>query len=173
MPSPNELQLLTSLDALLGRAEVRAEVDRITDQLERELGQHKSAMAWQPVPVSIYGELPQGIQSSWVFVLRAAAVTGAERHPNSHQRVMSYRGRGDLQIDAGSGWRSHELVSDPQAPLLERWASIAVNQWHQAVVPRENWVVVSFHTVTADELIEERPDGNSTRQRHYLAKEKT
>ena len=34
----------------------------------------------------------------------------------------------------------------------------------------EDWVVVSFHTVPAEELIEERPDeaGVGTNQRHYV-----
>src|SRR6185369_13261358 len=99
-------------------------------------------MAWESVPLSVYGSsVPAGIQSSWVFILRAGATTGAERHPNSHQRVMSYRGWGDLQTMVAGQWRSSELVSDPQMPLLRRWASIPVGVWHQAVVPQQNWVV--------------------------------
>jgi hypothetical protein len=43
------------------------------------------------------------------------------------------------------------------------------NVWHQAVVPAEDWVVVSFHTVPAEELIEERPDATDLSQRRYLA----
>jgi hypothetical protein len=41
------------------------------------------------------------IRSAWVFVLRAGADTGAEKHPNSHQRMMSFEGSGDLQTDEG------------------------------------------------------------------------
>jgi hypothetical protein len=40
------------------------------------------------------------------------------------------------------------------------------------VVPEEDWVVVSFHTVPEDELIEERPDPDDralTRRKVYLA----
>lgn len=35
----------------------------------------------------------------------------------------------------------------------------------------EHWLVVSFHTVIAEELIEERPDvnGEGTRKRNYVA----
>jgi hypothetical protein len=54
---------------------------------------------------------------------------------------------------------------------LSRWVSIPAGTWHQAVVPDEDWVVVSFHTVPEDELIEERPDrddAGSTRLRTYL-----
>ena len=145
---------------------IRAAIDPIASQVEQELMQNRSAlMAWQTVPLSAYaGGIPPGIQSSWVFVLRAGATTGAERHPNSHQRVMSYRGWGDLQTMVDGRWRSSELDSDPQMPLLRRWASIPLGVWHQAVVPQQDWVVVSFHTAQAHELIEERPDpGNSDR----------
>ncbi len=129
-------------------------------------------MAWEPVPLTVYdGRLPETIRSSWVFILRALAATGAERHPNSHQRVMSYRGFGDLQVWANDQWRSHPLVSNLDGPIECRWASIPAGTWHQAVVPDEDWVVVSFHTVSQDELIEERPhpdDAGSTRQQTYL-----
>lgn len=54
---------------------------------------------------------------------------------------------------------------------MRRWASIPLNVWHQAVVFHKNWVVVSFHTALTHELIEERPDGDVTRQRLYAAKE--
>jgi len=164
--SPEELQILELLDAILNQDAVRAAIDPIANQVEQELMQNRSAlMAWQPVPLSVYaGGIPTGIQSSWVFILRAGATTGAERHPNSHQRVMSYRGFGDLQTIVDGQWRSSELVSELQMPLLKRWASIPVSVWHQAVVPQQNWVVVSFHTAQAHELIEERPDpGNPDR----------
>jgi hypothetical protein len=161
-----ELSILESLDAVLRDEAIRAALDPIASQVEQDLIQNRTAlMAWQPVPLAVFaGGIPPGIQSSWVFILRAEATTGAERHPNSHQRVMSYRGFGDLQTMVDGQWRSSELVSELQTPLLNRWASIPVSVWHQAVVPQQNWVVVSFHTVPAHELIEERPDpGNSDR----------
>jgi hypothetical protein len=49
-------------------------------------------------------------------------------------------------------------VSDPGAPLERRWISIPKNIWHRPVIPNDgDWVVVSFHTASAAELIEERP----------------
>jgi hypothetical protein len=131
-------------------------------------------MAWEPLPLSIYGEsLPSFIRSSWVFILRAHTTTGAERHPNSQQRMMSYANVGDMQTGGPGRWRSNPLVSDPTADLERRWISIPVNVWHQCVVPvGANWVVVSFHTVPAEELIEERPDDHDigrTQQKTYLA----
>jgi hypothetical protein len=64
------------------------------------------------------------------------------------------------------------LISNPEAPLERRWISIPRNAWHRPVVGKdEDWAVVSFHTVVADELIEEKPDSSrkdGTKQMKYL-----
>src|SRR5262249_4397099 len=131
-----------------------------------------SVMAWEPIPLEVYGtSLPGGIRSSWVFILRAGVATGDERHPNSRQRMMSYRGAGDLQTRLEDRLESQRLGSDPDLPHQQRWISVPENVWHQAVTPAANWVVVSFHTVPSDELVEERPrtsGSGSTQQRKYL-----
>ena len=94
--------------------------------------------------------------------------------------MMSFEATGDLQVRAGladggeSQWQSNLLVSEPGAPLERRWISIPRNVWHQVAVPEGlDWVVVSFHTVPAEELIEERPDSNDTggtKQKRYLGR---
>jgi hypothetical protein len=169
--------MLESLDAILRRNAIRSQIQPIVDRVRANLAQKQEAvMAWEPIPLTMFSDaLLPGIRSSWVFILRAGANTGAERHPNSHQRMMSFQGTGDLQVRTGleSSWQSNVLVSDSEALLERRWISIPQNVWHQPVVPKgADWVVVSFHTVPAGELIEERPDAaetGRTRQRHYLA----
>jgi mannose-6-phosphate isomerase-like protein (cupin superfamily) len=175
--SPDERSLLESLDGILRPPGIRARIDPIVERVARTLASEPTAaMAWEPIPLSAFGEsLPAAIRSSWVFILRAGAITGAERHPNSHQRMMSYRAAGDLQTGGEGGWRSHPLVSDPGAGMEERWISVPPDVWHQAVVGDQDWVVVSFHTVPARELIEERPaagDASRTHQRHYVVAER-
>jgi hypothetical protein len=173
--NPIERSLLNLLDDLIRPGTVRAELDEIVKRAARKLAADRTAvMAWETVPLTVFSaDLPPEIRSSWVFMLRAATSTGAERHPNSHQRMMSYLGTGDLQTGGERQWRSHSLISDSQAELERRWISIPPNVWHQAVVPADcDWVVVSFHTAPADELIEERPsadDANPMCQRRYLA----
>jgi len=179
-----ERSLLEELDTVVGSQEIRAQIYPIVEGVRTELARNKRAqMTWEPIPLTIYGgALPSEIRSSWVFVLRAGATTGAERHPNSHQRMMSFEAAGDLQVrtglaDGGQGqWQSNLLVSDPDAPLEGRWISIPRNVWHQVVVPEgRDWVVVSFHTVLPEELIEERPDSNDaggTKQMLYLGPDK-
>jgi steroid delta-isomerase-like uncharacterized protein len=167
--------LLESLDVVLDADAVRARIDPIVARVAQKRSRDgAAAMAWEPVPLSLYGAaLPPEIGSSWVFILRAGVATGAERHPNSHQRMMSYRGNGDLQTGGEGRWRSHRLVSTEGAGLDERWISVPPATWHQAVVPNGggDWAVVSFHTVPAAELIEERPDpadASRARQRRYI-----
>src|SRR5947207_5518883 len=175
-----ERSLLEALDAIVGSEEIRAQIYPIIERVRTELARdEKAQMTWEPIPLAVYGgALPSGIRSSWVFVLRGGATTGAERHPNSHQRMMSFEATGDLQVqaqlaDGGEGeWQSNLLVSEPSALLERRWISIPRNVWHQVVVPEgPDWVVVSFHTVPAEELIEERPDASNaegTKQMLYL-----
>ncbi len=51
------------------------------------------------------------------------------------------------------------MESDPTKPIDARWVSIPQNQWHQAVAAEGDWVMISFHTVTERDLIEEHPPG--------------
>jgi hypothetical protein len=157
--STEETRILEALDAALRQPRVRPVLEAIAARVEQKLASDAEAtLAWEPVSLEIYGALPAGIRSSWVFVLRAGTTSGPERHPNSHQRMMSYRGRGDMQLWANDAWQTNALVSHPAAPADARWVSIPVSVWHKPVMAAETWVVVSFHTAPADELIEERGD---------------
>jgi hypothetical protein len=167
-----ERQILTALDQALRDPGICRTLNSIADQVIKKLQHNRSAvLAWDIVPLEIYkGRLAEEIRSSWVFVLRAGAITGAERHPNSRQRMMSWKGTGDFQIMPDDKWISNHLLSDPDLPLERRWISIPVNVWHQAAVPDSDWVVVSFHTVPANELIEERPsEDGGTKRNFYVA----
>ena len=117
---------LESIDALLRSETIRRQVLPIIERVHAELARKKEAlMAWEPIPLNIVETaLPSEIRSAWVFILRAGADTGAERHPNSHQRMMSFKGNGDLQTGEPGQWQSNVLVSGPEAPLERRWISI-------------------------------------------------
>src|SRR5215467_6457417 len=174
-----EHSLLESLDAVLRSENVREHIRSVVVRVREELARKKHAlMSWEPFSLDLLATtLPSEIQSAWVFVLRAGADTGAEKHPNSYQRMMSFEGSGDLQTGEPGKWQSNVLVSDPDAPLQRRWISIQTNVWHRPVINASaNWAVVSFHTVPAEELIEERPDNSpeaGTRQMNYLKSEQS
>jgi len=191
-----ERAILVGLDQILRSEKVRTLIRPVVERVHAKLSRETDAlMAWEPIPLTIYGGvLPGAIKSSWVFVLRAGANTGAERHPNSHQRMMSFQGSGDMQVqdqdphndearmtndeirrgkaEPSGNWKSNVLISDSEAPLEKRWISIPQNVWHQPVISKEaDWVVVSFHTVPAEELIEERPESSGqarTKKMRYL-----
>ena len=166
-----ERSLLETLDGVVRSEGVRAQIQPIVERVRADLARKPgdALMAWESVPLETFGALPAPIQSGWIFILRAGTDTGAERHPNSHQRMMTFAGTGDMKIDASGrpndieaeseiAWHSHVLVSDSNAPLERRWISIPKNIWHRPVIPAgADWVVVSFHTVSAEELIEDRP----------------
>ena len=171
-----ERSRLELLDAALWSENVREHIRSVVVRVREQLARRKDAlMRWEPFPLDVLATvLPAEIRSAWVFVLRAGADTGAERHPNSHQRMMSFEGSGDLQTGEHGKWQSNILVSNPDAPLEQRWISIPPNVWHRPVInPETDWAVVSFHTVPAEELIEERPAKSrdaGTRQMKYLGK---
>lgn len=168
----NERAILTSINGILINPHVQAKIDEIADRVARKFTSSTEALAWETVPLETYGTgLPAMIRSSWVFLLREGANSGAERHPNSHQRVRSWRGSGDFQVWRHDGWKSHFLQNRLDAPVEEQWATIETNVWHRAVVPPgRHWIVLSFHTASTEDLMEETPEANDVdrmRQRVY------
>ena len=101
-----ERSLLQKLDEILRLGGVRAQIQPIVQRVRADLARRRDAlMAWEPIGVTVFeGALPAAIRSSWVFILRAGANTGAERHPNSHQRMISIQGGGDMQTEQEGNW---------------------------------------------------------------------
>jgi hypothetical protein len=171
--APSERRILERLDEAVRSDATREAIESIVRRVEATMARDPDTVeAWEPIPLEIYGApLPAEIRSSWVFILRAGLASGAERHPNSRQRVTSWKGGGDFRVHDGRRWNSHVLSNDSREPLEKRWVSIAPMAWHQGVVAGEDWVVVSFHTVDAADLVEERPspsDPLRTSWRKYL-----
>src|SRR5688572_26097088 len=106
-----EREILETLDAAVRSA--GPAIEPIITSVDRKLRENTGeVLAWQVIPLDCYHtRLPESVRSSWVFVLRANVATGAERHPNSRQRMMSYRGRGDFQTRPGGEWCSRHLTS--------------------------------------------------------------
>jgi len=162
--SSDERTILEGLDGLVRLKSVRETIDLLVERMRSRVPQapHKN-MDREPLPLSLFRDkLPSAIGSSWVFLMRAPAMTGAERHPNSHQRSMSYSGSGFFEVGDSpdfkrGGGAGNLLTSGFDAPLETRWVSIPASIWHQAVVDDGEWVVVSFHTAAQSELAEERP----------------
>ena len=124
----------------------------LREQLARD-GAHQ--MKFASIPLDIYEpKLPAEIRSSWIFILRHNAEFSAERHPNSIQRMFSFDGIGTTQTWVDGAWRILTLDSTKS----EAGLSIPVLVWHRSLATRGDWSIVSFHTASADELVEELGD---------------
>src|SRR5262249_3479176 len=87
-----ECSRLEMLDTALRSESVLEHIRSVVARVREQLAGRKDAlMVWEPFRLDVLATtLPSEIQSAWIFVLRAGADTGAERHPNSHQRMMSF-----------------------------------------------------------------------------------
>jgi hypothetical protein len=170
-----EKKILELLDKAVKEDNIKQHLIGVIQMVEKALENNPiELMAFEPIPLNMYKhKLPSEIKSSWVFNLRKNSTTGAERHPNSIQRMMSYLGQGDFQTKPGLNWESNLLKSDFDGDIEKRWISIPINVWHQGIVGDENWIVISFHTAEVSELIEERPedgDENKLHKQKYIDK---
>jgi hypothetical protein len=168
--------VLRALNEIVHTAGVGAVLEKALDRVRQQLDATTGPMAWEVVPLDTFkGGLPDSIRSCWIFVIRGGAATGAERHPNSHQRSLSLMGSGVFELRDGSEWRAHSLSSTEDAGLERRWVSIPPLTWHRLFVGPEPWGMISFHTVVPEELIEERPVdadslGGPTHQERYAGR---
>ena len=143
----------------------------------RQLEASTEPMAWEIIPLTAFeGLVPMSVHSCWVFVVRGGIATGAERHPNSHQRSLSLTGRGRFELYEQDVWTPYPLVSPDTGVAGARWVTIPPLTWHRLFSGPDHWGMLSFHTVPAQELIEERPIDpahltGATRQERYADRE--
>jgi hypothetical protein len=121
---------------------------------------------WQPLGEEFLdSKLPGGIVSAWLFALRGGGKFTNERHPNSWQRSLALRGRALFEVYSEGSWQRHPL-DGAGLTINERAISIPPNIWHRIAIGPDALVSLSFHTVAADELIEETCAGDDFSQTH-------
>ena len=137
---------------------------RATAELERRLAACDEPFVGLPLEESLVrGRLPSGISSAWVFVLRAGSRNPAHLHPNSTQYTTAIRGGGrGFFGDQEVALRTFD-AADPAGTIHV----IPPNTPHAFAPGSEDLVVVSFHTVAPEELVE--IEVASARSRTYLA----
>lgn len=166
-------RVLSALNEAVRKESTAATITSTLRRVIEQLNTSAKLMAWEVVPLNTFaGALPESIRSGWIFVTRPGAQTGAERHPNSHQRSFSLVGSGTFELRTGTTWQPHALNSMERASVKQRWVSIPPSTWHRLFAGSEPWGMLSFHTVAPGDLIEERPvDPNDlddeTRQERY------
>ncbi len=132
-------------------------------RLEGELAGSTESFVWATVELqSIPIELPDGIQSGWIFHLRRDVASGAHYHPNSVQHMALVAGEGVAVV---GGERFPMVPFDSPAPREDRWLVIGQGVTHEFVPHARDMTVVSFHTCGAEELEEVECDTGG--MRHY------
>jgi len=143
-------------------------------RVERALADNPDQpQAWEPLTVdALPFKVPEGIRSCWVFVLRAGPSFGAERHPNSHQRTVALSGDALFELFNDDSWSQRPIRARNGEKDSASALSIPPSVWHRITVGHMNFVSMSFHTIPAEQLIEETPveeDLSITTQRPYHA----
>ncbi len=146
----------------------------VLSRVERALADHPNQpQAWEPLALTdLPFKVPGDIQSCWVFILRAGATFGAERHPNSHQRTVALSGDALFEVLIDDSWFQWPIRATSSENDSASAVSIPPSVWHRITIGQLNFVSMSFHTVPVEQLIEEVPvegDLSITTQRLYYA----
>lgn len=159
--------VIADLDAAARAPGLATHAEEVITRLERRLDHAPDApMTWEEVPLVAFGRpLAPEIASCWIFVLRPGTELPAERHSNSHQRSLSLKGTGRFELRDGGQWVSYSIAEGV-------WASAPTGMWHRWFAGPEPLALLSFHTVRAEDLLEEhaaRPEDydGPTRGRPY------
>jgi hypothetical protein len=152
----NTQTLIAQVDSALRQPDVKTAINLALTQARSNLDQSDDEWQSVAVPIHVYGNsLPDAIQSSRVVVFRASAAGRYERHPNSTQFVCVLAGTVDIQTLTDNQWHSNLKGAD-STELADRWSYVPQGVWHHPVVSDDSdCEIVAFHTVPADQLIDE------------------
>lgn len=158
--TPQDFRTLGRLiDEWRGAPEVQQEIA----ELEAKLSACDEPFLGSPLPDALArGRLPAGIASAWVFVLRASHRNPAHLHPNSTQYTAVIRGGGTGHFGA----EELALRTFDAARAAETIYALPPGTAHAFATTREGMVVVSFHTVAPEELVE--IEVGTSRSRTYV-----
>lgn len=142
---------LAALDALVERSQEVLDAASLEARAMLRTGEE---FGWKFVSM---GPFPEGIASAGLFVLPARSSPTPHRHPNSIQHMRRLAGEARIRLTLG------DQVMDRSVGADEPWVVIQADATHQIDVGNGEFVVVSFHTVPQEELLEVTETG----QRHY------
>ena len=128
------------------------------------------------IPIALFADCARRDQVGLCrlfLLLRGARMAEPERHRNSVQRLVSYRGSGSIHQGVAGGGPQRlraRAISSPGAsgpahregPVvgtvdLERhWDIVPAGVWHfPEAAKHEDWATVTFHSAAEDEIIDE------------------
>jgi uncharacterized protein YjlB len=139
----------------------RADVIETIGQLKVELRASSEPFVWATIGLQNAADIPSEIRSAWIFALRAERWSGEHYHPNSVQHMVVIEGHGRSRIGGTIG----EMVAFGDGSPGGAWFVIAPGVTHEFYPANDDMIVMSFHTATAQELLEVSESGGSIR--HY------
>ena len=139
----------------------RADVIETIGRLKSELQASTEPFVWATIALQNVVDVPAEIRSAWIFALRAERWSGEHYHPNSVQRMVVIEGHGRSRIGSTIG----EMVALGDGSLGDAWVVIAPGVPHEFYPEKDDMIVMSFHTATAEELLEVSEGGAWIR--HY------
>lgn len=177
-PDPDSLPLLRRLHArVFGCDEVRAVLSAAFAELAAAMEARRRALHTMTViPVDRWLEdrmpaVEDRVRLCRLFLLRRGArMATPERHRNSVQRLVSWRGVGRIHQGAPGegpdGLRPREIRSpqgglSPGAWANDRelyacWDIVPAGVWHYPEAAAEqDWATVTFHSAGGDEIVDE------------------
>jgi mannose-6-phosphate isomerase-like protein (cupin superfamily) len=158
--SPHVGSRLRALDALIEGA-LRPLIDQAVDAARRMLATSHEPFGWQFIDVGS-GHLPDGIGSVAVFVLPAGSTPPGHHHPNSTQHMRLLAGRATVTLRSTGSPARHDPVRYDMG-AQRPWLVIPQRVAHEIeVTPGEDLVVLSFHTVAQEDLLEVSSAGERT-----------
>jgi mannose-6-phosphate isomerase-like protein (cupin superfamily) len=147
------------MDRVVAELATRADVVATIDRLKAELRASQEPFVWATIDIGNVRDIPEKIQSAWIFALRAERWSGSHYHPNSVQHMAVIEGRGRWHVGGASG----EMVAFGDGEPGERWFVIEPGVLHEFYPADGDMIVMSFHTAAAQELLEVSESGGVTR----------
>jgi mannose-6-phosphate isomerase-like protein (cupin superfamily) len=149
------------LDDAVANLVTRADVIETIGRVKSELRASTEPFVWATIALQKVAGVPAEIRSAWIFALRAERWSGEHYHPNSVQHMVVIEGHGRSRIGSTIG----EMVALGDGSLGDAWVVIAPGVPHEFYPEKDDMIVMSFHTATAEELLEVSESGASIR--HY------
>ena len=155
MKSLQEKNILENLDGLLKKRDIISFITPMINEIKKELNQKKVISITKNIPTESFGnELPASINLCRLFILKANTKSKIERHTNSYQRTCTLYGEGDTKIFENNTWKSN-VRKDSGSSIEDRWLSVPENTWHQPIALSDDWITITFHTASENEIIDE------------------
>ena len=141
---------LQDLTNLAEKALASEDILLMIELSKKKIEKSKEPFIWEVLSERLLrGTFPEGIRSAWMFFLRPNSSSPSHRHPNSVQYSAIVEGGGMIRI--GKVQKKIQIFD----PLRRQaWYVIRTNVPHEFITGIRTNVVLSFHTVRPNELIE-------------------